>query len=181
MSARADIATTAPGIDASAWLNVDAPLSLPALRGRVVLLHAFQMLCPGCVGHGLPQATAVHEQFGRHGVAVIGLHTVFEHHAVMGADALAAFVHEHRLRFPIAIDRADAHGPVPVTMRRYGLRGTPSLVLVDRAGHVRLSHFGRIPDLALGAAIGRLLEESVAVSDTPPLDGACTADACAMQ
>jgi hypothetical protein len=29
-----------------------------ALRGRPVLLHALQMLCPGCVAHGTPQTSS---------------------------------------------------------------------------------------------------------------------------
>jgi hypothetical protein len=47
--------TMAPEIAAIRWFNSE-PLTLSALRGRVVLLHAFQMLCPGCVSHGTPQA-----------------------------------------------------------------------------------------------------------------------------
>lgn len=155
----------APELEVAAWLNTDQPLSLRALRGRPVMLHAFQMLCPGCVSHGLPQASAVHEQFGRQGLVVIGLHTVFEHHAVMGQEALAAFVHEYRLRFPIAVDGPSSDGPLPRTMARYGLRGTPSSVLIDRQGRLRLVHFGRISDLALGAAIGQLVNEATAGTD----------------
>ena len=150
---------TAPPLAVSEWLNTSGPVSLSALRGRVVLLHAFQMLCPGCVSHGLPQASKVHEMFAEDDVAVIGLHTVFEHHDVMGANALTAFIHEYRLRFPVGIDEP---GPerIPLTMQAYALQGTPSLVLIDRLGRVRLNHFGRIEDLALGALLGQLRAES---------------------
>jgi hypothetical protein len=41
-------------------LNTDGALQLADLRGKVVVLHAFQMLCPACVHHGLPLAF-VHE------------------------------------------------------------------------------------------------------------------------
>jgi thiol-disulfide isomerase/thioredoxin len=153
------IVEVAPPLLVSAWLNSASPLTLSALRGRVVMLHAFQMLCPGCVSHGLPQATRVHEMFAEDDVAVVGLHTVFEHHAVMGADALKVFIHEYRLRFPIGIDQRGA-GPLPLTMQAYALQGTPSLVLIDRVGRVRLNHFGRIDDLALGALLGQLRAES---------------------
>lgn len=47
--------------------------------------------------------------------------------------------------------------PIPRTMKANGLRGTPSVVLIDRAGRVRQSHFGQIGDLELGAHIGNLL------------------------
>lgn len=150
---------TAPPLEISEWVNTPGPLTLSALRGRVVMLHAFQMLCPGCVSHGLPQATKVRETFAEDDVAVIGLHTVFEHHDVMGAQALRAFVHEYRLRFPIGIDKPGSRH-VPLTMQAYSLQGTPSLVLIDRLGRVRLNHFGRIEDLVLGALLGQLRSES---------------------
>ena len=149
----------APELEVSEWLNSAAPITLAGLRGRVIALHTFQMLCPGCISHGLPQAKRIRETFAEADVAVIGLHTVFEHHAVMTADALRVFVHEYRLTFPIGIDQANSDGPVPRTMQKYALRGTPSLVLIDRLGRLRLSHFGQIEDLQLGAAIGQLLAE----------------------
>ena len=41
----------APELVVESWFNTREPLTLADLRGRVVLLHAFQMLCPGCVAH----------------------------------------------------------------------------------------------------------------------------------
>lgn len=149
----------APEIEVGRWFNTPTPITLAALRGRVVALHTFQMLCPGCISHGIPQATRLRKTFAEKEVAVIGLHTVFEHHAVMTEEALAVFIHEYRLGFPIGVDMADANNPVPRTMQKYALRGTPSLVLIDRSGRLRLSHFGQIEDLQLGAAIGQLLAE----------------------
>ena len=67
----------------SRWFSTSEPLTLSALRGRPVLLHAFQMLCPGCVAHGTPQTQRAFELFKHSDLQVIGLHTVFEHHAAM--------------------------------------------------------------------------------------------------
>lgn len=142
------------------WLN-GSPGSLAALRGRVVMIEAFQMLCPGCVSTGLPQAQRVHATFDREQVTVLGLHTVFEHHAVMGREALEVFLYEYRIGFPVGIDRPREGHPIPATMARYGFRGTPSTVLIDRAGAIRSSAFGAVDDLVLGAQIGRLLAEDV--------------------
>lgn len=145
----------APELDVAAWVGEPRPLS--SLRGEVVMVETFQMLCPGCVSHGLPQAQRVAAGFPE--VAVIGLHTVFEHHHAMGRDALAVFLSEYRIPFPVAIDRHVEGEPVPATMRTYGLQGTPSTLLIDRAGRLRLSAFGALDDLALGAHLGRLLTE----------------------
>jgi peroxiredoxin len=141
------------------WFNTPQPITLESLRGKVVVLHAFQMLCPACVSHGLPQAIAIRKAFPEEAVAVIGMHTVFEHHKVMTHAALQAFIHENRLRFPIAVDMPSERGSIPQTMQEYQLQGTPSLVLIDRQGNIRLHRFGHVEDLVVGAAIGQLLTQ----------------------
>jgi hypothetical protein len=40
------------------------------------------------------------------------------------------------------------------------MRGTPSLVLIDRHGLVRKHAFGAVDDLRIGAEIGALVQES---------------------
>lgn len=150
----------------SRWFNTDGPLTLAGLRGKVVMLHAFQMLCPGCVSHGVPQAERVHRLFSKDDVAVIGLHTVFEHHAAMTPVGLEAFLHEYDITHPVGVDAAVANEAVPQTMRAYAMQGTPSLILIDRAGRIRLHEFGRMDDLRLGSLLGRLVNECVAVSET---------------
>ncbi len=143
----------------STWLNTDKPIKLDELLGRVVVIHTFQMLCPGCVSHGLPQAIKIRNTFAESDVVVLGLHTVFEHHSVMGEEALKVFLHEYRIPFPVGIDQAETGNNIPLTMQAYGLRGTPSLILIDRKGQIRLNHFGVIDDMLVGANIGQLLSE----------------------
>lgn len=154
------VAPMAPEWRVEVWLNTQAPLELPQFRGRVVLLHAFQMLCPGCVSHAVPQAERVHREYAELGVSVIGLHTVFEHHAAMTPLALEVFLHEYRVTHPVGVDVAVGGAPIPATMHRYGMRGTPTLMLIDRAGKLRLHEFGGMDDLRLGMALGQLLAES---------------------
>lgn len=155
----------APEWNVASWLNTDTPLSLADLRGSVVVVHAFQMLCPGCVSHGIPQAKSIHQAFPPGRVQVIGLHTVFEHHAAMGEIALRAFLHEYRIHFPIGIDRPDPKGnPIPLTMQAWRMQGTPTLFILDERGRIRLHHFGQLDDLRVGAVIGQLLAESDATA-----------------
>ncbi|HMS96461.1 MAG TPA: TlpA disulfide reductase family protein [Tabrizicola sp.] len=140
------------------WLNTDQQLELGDFQGRVLVIEAFQMLCPGCVSHGLPQAQRVAATFDQRQVAVIGLHTVFEHHAGNSRETLKAFLHEWRIRFPVAMD-APGEGSLPKTMQAWGLEGTPSLILIDREGQMRARHFGQVADLALGAEIMALIKQ----------------------
>jgi hypothetical protein len=151
----------APEWSVREWFNAPRGPQLADLRGRVVALHAFQLLCPGCVQHGLPQAQRLHAAFAGDDVTVVGLHTVFEHHAAMTPTTLAAFLHEWRVRSPVGVDAPaeSAQDPVPRTMRRYGLQGTPSVLRIDRHGDLRLHAFGAVDDLVLGAAVATLLAE----------------------
>jgi len=150
----------APELQVSEWLNTPSPIRLSDLRGKVVLIEAFQMLCPGCILHGMPLAAKLHALFRESGtVAVLGLHTVFEHHEAMRRSSLEAFLHEFRYTFPIGIDAHRNGQTVPETMQAYKLRGTPSLVLIDKRGMVREILFGQVDELALGVALGKLMAE----------------------
>ena len=141
------------------WLNVTQPPTLETLRGRVVLLHAFQMRCPGCHETTTPQAQRVHELLPE--VAVIGLHCVFEHHELQSPQLLEGYLQDQRLTFPIAIDAPAPDGGIPLTMKALNLDGTPSVVLLDRQSRIRMKRLGHVPDLQLGAAIGHLLAERI--------------------
>ena len=162
--------STAPAMpewEVSQWFNTPRPIRVADLRGRVVLVHAFQMLCPGCVINAVPQARRVHELYGERGVAVIGLHTVFEHHDAMQPHALEAFLHEYGLRFPVGVDRSSEDGqPLPRTMLRMGFQGTPTTLVLDRRGRLRVQHFGHVDDLQLGVVLGQMLAEPPQSPDT---------------
>jgi len=178
----------APALAVQQWFNTDRPITLESLRGKVVVIEAFQMLCPGCVSHGLPQAVRVHQTFSASEVAVIGLHTVFEHHDAMTPTALKAFLHEYRIPFPVGVDRPDGHDGVPQTMRAYAMRGTPTLILIDARGNLRQQHFGSVADLTLGAQIAELVlearqdaartDEVARQAEGAPVEEGCASGAC---
>ncbi|MEP6971229.1 MAG: TlpA disulfide reductase family protein [Betaproteobacteria bacterium] len=146
-------------LQVSQWFNTSVNLRLADLRGRVVVVHVFQMLCPGCVEHGLPQAQRIAQAFAKRELTLIGLHSVFEHHAVMTPAALEVFLHEYRIRFPVAVDQHGEPGPLPRTMQAWQLEGTPSLLVFDRQGRLRLRQLGQVDDLPLGALLGELLAQ----------------------
>ena len=150
----------APPLDVERWFNTDTPIALEGLRGKVVVLHAFQMLCPGCVSHAIPQARRLHQiAESVPDLVVLGLHSVFEHHAAMTPVSLAAFLHENKITFPVAVDRPATDGPIPHTMAAYGLRGTPSTIVIDRAGLIVRHSFGAEDDIVLGLVVGGLLKD----------------------
>lgn len=151
--------SAAPELQVQTWYNTDQPLLLSGLRDRVVVLVAFQVLCPQSLSWGIPQAKRIYETFESSDVAVIGLHATFEHHDAYSPAVLKASIHEYRLKFPIALDQPNSASPIPHTMERYKMRGTPSLVLIDKQGLVRKHAFGAVDDLRIGAEIGALTQE----------------------
>ncbi len=185
MFSRSTENSPAPALQTSRWFNAEGDLTLDDFRGRVVVLIAFQMLCPGCVARSIPLALRLEQLFDRRDLAVVGLHCVFEHHSVMTPAALEAFLSEYRIGFPVGVDLPDPGGTdTPLTMQAYQMRGTPTLVLIDAEGRRRAQYFGAHDELVLGAEIGALLAErdgtKLLGTHREVTDGAkgCTMDQC---
>ena len=133
-----------PELAVTRWFNTANSPTLAGLGGEVVVIEAFQMLCPGCVSHGLPQAKRIQQAFGDD-VIVLGLHCVFEHHEAMNPVSLEAFstrVSHHvpgRRRRPLPRECPAHHnGPIPATghpepgCHRPGRTYPPQRVWTDR-------------------------------------------------
>lgn len=172
----------APELAVSEWFNTPKPLTLSALHGRPVFLHSFQLLCPGCVAQSIPQVQRIERVFADTDLQVIGIHTVFEHHAAMMPVTLRAFLHEYRIKSPVGVDRAEEGSDIPLTMRRFGLRGTPSSVLIGRDGTILHHMFGVEDDIAVGARIAMALAAPVSATTSPAGDehDACADGRCAV-
>ena len=59
------------------------------------------------------------------------------------------------------IDKPNEQHAIPHTMMTYHMQGTPTTILIDKTGHLRLHKFGHVNDLLLGVSIGTLLAEEV--------------------
>ncbi len=148
-----------PELETARWFNSDGPIKLKDLKGKVVVLAAFQTHCPGSVKHGLPQAARLALSFSDDEVAVIGLNTPFEEQEKQTAEALEAFVAEHELPFAVALDKPNGAG-IPKTMEAYEIRGTPTVLVFDRQGRLRRHYLGHVDDVRLGAEIMALAIEA---------------------
>ena len=129
----------APDWSGVVWLN-SAPLRLPELAGKVVLIRWWTAPgCPYCRATA-PALNEFHREFGNRGLQVIG----FYHHKASGAlDPEAVKAHAQKLgfEFPVAID------PGWRTLKEWWLsRGdenwTSVSFLLDRKGVVRFIHPG---------------------------------------
>ncbi len=119
------------------------PLPLADLKGKVLLLYFWAHWCPDCK-LGAPVLARLAEEYADKGLVVIGPSQRYGFVA-RGESASAAV----ELAY-IEKVRSDHYGavkgmPVPVSVEnfaRYGSSTTPTVVLVDRKGIVRLYHPG---------------------------------------
>jgi thiol-disulfide isomerase/thioredoxin len=148
----------APELDLSHWLG-PKPLPLAAMKGHPVLLFFWAHWCGDCKGQAAVLARLM-TKYGPRGLLLVGPTQCYGY-AAGGADAAP----DDEMRY---IDRVrkEYYGllpsmPVPVSTEsflRYGCSTTPTLVLVDRSGTVRLYHPGAMSYESLAGRIGSLVD-----------------------
>ena len=119
--------------DISAWIN-SRPLSLPELRGKVVLVDFWTYSCINCL-RTLPYLKAWDARYRSKGLVILGVHTpefAFEH----DLGNVRAAVKRLGVSYPVALD--NSYG----TWKAYSNNYWPADYLVDQAGRVRDVHFG---------------------------------------
>src|SRR3954452_6440290 len=115
------------------WLN-SKPLSIAALRGKVVLVDFWTYTCINCL-RTLPYVTAWDRRYRDKGLVVVGVHTPefgFEKETGNVRDAIA----RNGIHYPVAQD--NDYG----TWDAWGNQFWPAKYLIDRDGQVRYTHFG---------------------------------------
>ena len=136
----------------TAWLNTPGgkPLSLSALRGKVILVDFWTYSCINCQ-RSLPHVEAWYQEYAKDGLVVVGVHTpefAFEH-VVSNVRAQAAAL---GVRYPVAIDNNYA------TWNAYSNQYWPADYLIDAQGNVRSVHFGEGDYSTMGQLIRQLLQ-----------------------
>jgi cytochrome c biogenesis protein CcmG/thiol:disulfide interchange protein DsbE len=133
------------------------PPSLASLRGRPVLLFFWAHWCGDCKAD-VPVIARIRDEFAGRGLAVIGPTQLYGYVAG-GADAAPAqeraYIEQVRERYYNSLDGM----PIPLgseNFRVYGASTTPTLVLIDRAGIVRLYHPGSMTYEELAGAVRRV-------------------------
>ncbi|WOD16550.1 thioredoxin family protein [Paraburkholderia kirstenboschensis] len=136
------------GIDT--WLN-SPPLTLPQLRGKVVLVDFWTYSCVNCV-NTLPYVKGWYKQYGNQGLEVIGVHTP-EYPFERDVGHVSAALKKFDIRYPVALDNQYA------TWNAFNNQYWPALYLFDKAGHVVYSHFGEGDYAQTEAKIRELLAQ----------------------
>ncbi|WP_375399254.1 cytochrome c biogenesis protein CcdA [uncultured Amnibacterium sp.] len=164
----------------TSWSNTaqNAPLTLKALRGRVVLLDFWAYSCINCQ-RAIPHVEAWSKAYATAGLTVIGVHApeyAFEHSAAnvrAGAARLG-------ITYPVALDNDFA------TWKAYANDAWPADYLIDASGAVRSVALGEgdygqseqdIRTLLTAARPGVALPKATDVADTTPTNPAQTREA----
>lgn len=143
----------APELTNTTWLNVDSPLRLANLRGKVVLLDMWTFDCINCQ-HVLPALKGWHAQYADKGLVIIGNHyPEFSYEANL--DNLKDAVAKNDIRYPVAQDNDGA------TWTAYKNQYWPTMYLIDKNGHIRYIHIGEGGYDETEAAIQALLNEPI--------------------
>ena len=66
-----------PNFGVSEWVQ-GAPTNFDQEKDHIVLLEVFQVNCPGCFMHAIPEAINIYNKYKDEGVRVMGLATAFE-------------------------------------------------------------------------------------------------------
>jgi thiol-disulfide isomerase/thioredoxin len=143
--------TAAPvfaGIDS--WLN-SAPLTMPQLRGKVVLVDFWTYTCINCI-RTLPYVKSWHEKYKNQGLVVVGVHTPEYPHERSTANVAAA-LKRFDIQYPVAQDNRYA------TWDAYHNQYWPATYLIDKSGRIVYTHFGEGQYDETEAAIRRLLAQ----------------------
>lgn len=133
------------------WLN-SPPLTMSALRGKVVLIDFWEYTCVNCI-RTLPYLKAWNDKYKDKGLVIVGVHTPefkFAREEPNVAHAIKSF----NLTYPIILDSDYA------VWNTYGNRFWPAKYLIDAQGYVRYFHFGEGGYEATEAKIQSLLREA---------------------
>jgi thiol-disulfide isomerase/thioredoxin len=147
----------APALDLSEWIGARPP-ALSDFKGKVVVLFFWAHWCPDCKIEG-PILATLRERYESKGLAIVAP-TQRYGYVARGAAAPP----DEELRYIVQVRDQFypflANLPVPVSVanhQRYGVSSTPTVVILDRQGIVRLYHPGRLTEAELETHLRGLL------------------------
>ena len=124
----------APELTNDIWLNVDAPLRLANLRGKVVIVEMWTFGCINCQ-NVMPALKEWHNQYKEAGLVIIGNHFP-EFSYERDLENLKTAVVQNDIQYAVAQDNNGA------TWQAYKNIYWPALYLIDKQGHIRYIHIG---------------------------------------
>src|SRR4026208_2355928 len=137
-----------PAFTVERWVN-STPLTVEALRGKVVLLDIWEYTCVNWIRTS-PYVKAWHRDYAALGLVVVGLHAP-EFECGTGAGNIDRGIRDHGLTYPIALDNDFA------TWRALGNDAWPTKYVFDARGALVKRWVGEGSYSDIEAEIRRLL------------------------
>ena len=132
------------------WLNTDKPLSLAALKGKVVLLDFWTYGCINCM-HIIPDLKKLEAKYANQ-LVVIGVHSAkFQNEK--DTENIRHIILRYEIEHPVYNDSEFA------VWQSYGVRAWPTQVLIDPAGYVVGAASGEGNYDVIDQAIGKVVDE----------------------
>lgn len=151
----------APLLGRGQWLNTDRPLSLQALRGRVVLVDFWEYSCVNCI-RTLPYLRQWHERYASKGLVMIGVHAP-EFAFGREVQQVEAAIREFEIPYPVLMDNNYQ------TWDAFANRFWPAKYLIDHDGYIRYQSHGEGGYGDFERAIQMVLREGDSNLDLPPV------------
>lgn len=104
---------------------------------RAVLLTFWSVFCETC-REEMPLIQRLHEEYEDKGLRVLGINL----DGAPMSEAITYFAKKENMNFPVLID--ELKGDVFEIADPYGVAGTPTTYILDKAGDVRLAEVGKV-------------------------------------
>ena len=147
----------APALETGDWLGPRPP-SLASLRGHPVLLFFWAHWCPDCKAEA-PILASLLATYSAKGLVLVGPTKLYGH-AAGGEDATPMAEKQYIRKVREQYYQGLAAMPIPVSAANflnYGASSTPTIILLDAAGVVRLYHPGAVGEAELSQRIQKVL------------------------
>ena len=133
------------------WLNTDKPLSIAALKGKIILLDFWTYGCINCI-HIIPDLKKLEAKYAKE-LVVIGIHSAkFQNEK--DTENIRRIILRYEIEHPVYNDSEYA------VWQSYAIRAWPTQVLIDPAGYIVGGVSGEGNYEVIDQAIAKVAEEA---------------------